>query len=442
MKTRGKKAEATEASREKKKVKAVGKATKIKEIKKIVNSIPKIDEPKKRIAQKSTKITKQIVKVASKSTTRKQNSENSTPLAISKSPSCVVVYTTGDYEYFRTEAMARKQRSGLPGSLVKEYRLFPSKQEATQFMDATFEDKKPASRKSEPKIVTPTKVGDPNANLPIKALNKIGLSRLESIKFPSNASYATSKFVGESNAVSSSYLASLKLSANSGLVEIRIHIFKYLFEPKPEYQIVTFELFDLKQGKTYWSHHGAKWEQIFQNAKVNGFGDMYDDVCYQFHSFILRNVTTSTSGLQNQPLVYEGIRSDGSRYQIEEQGLYLLLPFAYTVQQVKDEIAKFGFNALKSVAMEAYDIIHISQNSSLRQHLKPPSGNYWSMLQTAFAAEFTIIEETTLDNMFRDDDVFNFMGTLFKQFSHPRDYGNANLINFAYGRITAHDGLN
>ena len=257
MKTRGKKAEATEASREKKKVKAVGKATKIKESKKIVNSIPKIDEPKKRIARKSTKITKQIVKVASKSTTTKQNSENSTPLAISKSPSCVVVYTTGDYEYFRTEAMARKQRSGLPGSLVKEYRLFPSKQEATQFMDATFEDKKPASRKSEPKIVTPTKVGDPNANLPIKALNKIGLSRLESINFPMKGSVVASKYndLGPTTTVSSSHMVNLRKAANSCQVEIHFHIFKYVCQPQPNDQVVTFALYDMNHSKYYLTHH-------------------------------------------------------------------------------------------------------------------------------------------------------------------------------------------
>jgi hypothetical protein len=47
----------------------------------------------------------------------------------------------------------------MPGSLVTEYHLFPSKQETTQFMDGTNEDKKPASRKQESKIVTPTKAG-------------------------------------------------------------------------------------------------------------------------------------------------------------------------------------------------------------------------------------------------------------------------------------------
>jgi hypothetical protein len=156
----------------------------------------------------------------------------------------------------------------------------------------------------------------------------------------------------------------------------------------------------------------------------------------------MRNVTTSTSGLQNQPLVYQGVRSDGLRYQIEENGLYLLLPVEYTAQEVKDEIDLFGANAGKSIAMEDYDICHISQNVTLRQHLKPGSGNYWSMLQIAFDAKFNIIEESTLDNMFLDDDIFKFMGTLFNEFGHPRDYGNANLISVAYGRITAHDGKN
>jgi hypothetical protein len=126
---------------------------------------------------------------------------------------------TGDYEYFCTEAMARKQRGSLPASLVTEYCLFPLKQEATQFMDGTYEDKKLASRKPESKIVTPTKAADPNANLPIisiKALNKVGLSRLESIKFPKDASYAASKYIaGEPSAISSSYLVSLKMSASS-----------------------------------------------------------------------------------------------------------------------------------------------------------------------------------------------------------------------------------
>jgi hypothetical protein len=68
-------------------------------------------------------------------------------------------------------------------------------------------------------------------------------------------------------------------------------------------------------------------------------------------------------------------------------------PLMYTTQQVKDEINLFGANACKSIAMEAYDICHISQNITLRQHLKPGSGNYWSMLQIAFDSEFNIIED-------------------------------------------------
>jgi hypothetical protein len=56
----------------------------------------------------------------------------------------------------------------------------------------------------------------------------------------------------------------------------------------------------------------------------------------------MRNVTTSTSGLQNEPLIYKGSRSDGSKYQIEEYGLYLLLPFEYNTEQVKDAIKLFG----------------------------------------------------------------------------------------------------
>jgi hypothetical protein len=206
------------------------------------------------------------------------------------------------------------------------------------------------------------------------------------------------------------------------LVEIRIHILRYAFGPKPNFQLVTFELFDLKQNKTYWSHHGAKWEQTL----ANGFGDIYDDVCYQFHSFVMRNVTTQVLQAYRIKhwLVYKGVRSDGSRYQIEENGLYLLLPFEYTTQQVKDDINLFGANARKSIAMEAYDICHISQNVTLRQHLKPGSGNYWSMLQIEFDSDFNIIEETTLDNMFLDDDIFKFIRTLVNEFGHPRDNEN------------------
>jgi hypothetical protein len=69
-------------------------------------------------------------------------------------------------------------------------------------------------------IVTPTKaadcLGDPNANLPIKVLNKIGLSRLESINFPTNAFEVAST---AATTVSSSYLANLNKVATLGQVE-------------------------------------------------------------------------------------------------------------------------------------------------------------------------------------------------------------------------------
>jgi hypothetical protein len=423
---------------EKKKVKVTGKVAKIPK-----KSNSKVEQPKKRNARKCTKKIKQNDKGGSKTPRIIKKSEKSTDSAILKSPSCVVVYRGGEYEYFPTEAMARKKRESLPASLVMEYRLFPSEQDAQEFIKGSSGDQKPASSKPESTIVTPTKAPDPNANVAIKALNKVGFGRLDSIKFPPDAAYAASKqILGEPSADSANYLASLKKSANLGLVEIRIHIFKFTFGPIPKFQVITFELFDIKQQKTYWCHHGAKWELTFQNAKGKGFDGMYDDVCYKFHSFVMRDVTTSTSGLQNEPLIYEGSRSDGSKYQIEEYGLYLFLPFEYTTEQVKDAIKLFGVNACKSVAMEAYDICHVSQNVTLRQHLKPGSGNYWSMLRIAFESEFHIVEETTLDNMFRDEDIFKFMGALFNEYGHPRDYGNANLINFAYGRITAHDGKN
>jgi hypothetical protein len=407
--------------------KAAGKVARIQKI---------IEEPMKRNARKCT-TPNHIIKAASKST----------KMTVFKASCCVVVYTTGDYEYFRTEEMARKQRGCLPGSVVTEYRLFASKQEATEFMDATDGGKRPGATKQESTIVTPTKVadhlGDSNANLPIKALNKIGLSRLEAIDFSTFGSGVASKYIDRGpTTVSSSYLANLKKVANSGQVEIQIHIFKYGLQPQPNYQVVTFELYDLKQSKKYWTHHGEKWEQAFQNAKQNNFGDMYDDVCYQFKSFVLRNVTTRSSGMQNEPLVFDGVRQDGSHYQIEEHGLYLLLPFDYTPEQVKEQINLFGVNASKLIAMQAYDALHNSPNTALRQNVKPVSGGYWSMLQIAFDSELKIIVEDTLDNMFLDQEIYTLMGALFNIFDHPKDYGNSDLINFAYGRVTAFDGKN
>ncbi len=398
----------------------------------------RIEKPKKRNPRKCREIANEIIKVASKSTT----------LTILKPSSCVVVYTTGDYEYFDTEAMARKQRGGLPGSVVREYRLFPSKKEANEFMGGSDGDKKVASTKPESRIVTPTKaaacLGDPKANLPIKALNTIGLSRLESINFPMKGSVVASKYNdrGATTTVSSSYLANLKKVANSGQVEIHIHIFKYGFQPQPNYQVVTFELYDMKQCKKYWTHHGEKWEQAFQNAKGSNVGDIYDDVCYQFKSFVQRNVTSSSSGMHNEPLVFDGTRSDGSHYQIEENGLYLLLPHDLTQDQVKEKISLFGVNASKLIAMQAYDALHNSQSPSLRQNVKPVSGGYWKMMQIAFDSEMKIFVEDTLDNMFLDDEISTLMGALFNIFDHPKDYGNSDLINFAYGRISANDGKN
>jgi hypothetical protein len=366
---------------------------------------------------------------------------------VAKTPCCVVVYATGDTEFFRTELMARKQRGALPGSVVVEYKVFATKEEATSFTDSP-------DKKKEAVIVTPSKVtvgyGDPKTNLPIKALNKIPVSRLDSIKFPREASLPNADGTSEGrylssvqNSGDSNYLASMKKNAGLGFVEIQIHIFKYPFEPEPKYQIVTFELYDLKQQKTYWTHHGEKWEQTFQNAKTNGFDDMYDNVCYQFHTFVMRDVSSNASGLQNEPWLHNGPpRKDGTKYSFEKKGLYALFPFEYSEQQIKDEIALFGINAQKPVAMQAYEICHFSQNFALKESLKPGSGTYWTMMESAFACDFRIIQENTLDSMFLDEEVFKFMEILFNEHRHPKDYGDSNLINFAYGRITVADERN
>ena len=92
--------------------------------------------------------------------------------------------------------------------------------------------------------------------------------------------------------------------------------------------------------------------------------------------------------------------------------------------------------------MQAYDALHNSQSPSLRQNVKPVSRVYWKMMQIAFDSEMKIFVEDTLDNMFLDDEISTLMGALFNIFDHSKDYGNSDLINFAYGRISANDGKN
>jgi hypothetical protein len=63
------------------------------------------------------------------------------------------------------------------------------------------------------------------------------------------------------------------------------------------------------------------------------------------------------------------------------------------------------------------------------------------MLESASNSDFKIIEDKAVDNMFLDVHVFKFMGLLFNEHGHPRDYTNSKLVKFAYGRITAQDGF-
>ena len=93
--------------------------------------------------------------------------------------------------------------------------MFATKEEATSFMEGSNEDKKPEAR-----IVTPSKktagYGDRNANLAIKALNKIPVSRLDSIKFPREASLSNTGGTSAGQYRSSgdlNYLASMKKNA-------------------------------------------------------------------------------------------------------------------------------------------------------------------------------------------------------------------------------------
>jgi hypothetical protein len=109
------------------------------------------------------------------------------------------------------------------------------------------------------------------------------------------------------------------------------------------------------------------------------------------------------------------------------------LPFDYTQDQVIEKISLFGVNASKLIAMQAYDALHNSPRMASRQNIKPISGGYWSMLQIAFDSELKILVEDAHDNMFLDQ--FNIS-------HHPKDYGNSDLVNFAYGRIAANDAKN
>jgi hypothetical protein len=396
---------------------------------------------------------------------------------IAATPTCVVVYSTGDLEYFKTEAIARKKRSGLPGSMVIEYRNFSTKDEATEFMGGSCRDKKSAA------VVTPSKqhigtsgfgnvdetftpshvspgpatlaakaparYGNPNANLPLKALNSIVSTNLERIRCPregnivAHGGTAASYLATLKNSGDDDYLAQMKQAATTNVVEIQVHVFKFKFEPQPKYQVVTFELYDLQKKKTYWTHHADKWEQTFQQAKSNGFSALYDDICYQFRSFLMRDVSTPKSGLQNQPWQHEGPpRADGSKYKLDLMGLYALFPFNYSTEEIKTEVRLLGSNALKPVAKEAYEICHNTNNKYLRESLNSDgTGTYWKMLESAFQNQVKVIEEDSLDCMFLDEEIYKFMGLLFNEHGHPKDYANSNLINFAYGRITANDLL-
>jgi hypothetical protein len=359
--------------------------------------------PKKKDVSKGKKLESKTKKTASKQ--QKQTKKVPATKQSKKVPAtkeykpdhCVVVFSTGECELFKSEDEARIQRQSLPAGMVKAFKLFPTIGCAKKFIKDSVSNAKDKGDTEEPIVssiedggcdskhaaVTPEKKKNHTAFL--QSISSGGQNKtsrfgpvLAGIKGPQKAV----------NTVRSAFLNSISQSAHCVNTVLRVFVIKFDVENQvlpagykiPTKQVIVLDVFDQTKDATFWTHKPKTWVNMFKTAQATD-KSLFDGECYLLHNFQFRDLNSKHKA---ESKFYKYQTNKGGTMNIPVEACFALVPITWTNSNILDFAVKIGSNMMKSHAKEAYELYYPTASSNFKASIDSVTGEYWKTMEAVF----------------------------------------------------------
>ena len=408
---------------------------------------------KKPIKQKISKLSKkkavQKKQTATKPTEKKPSTRNK-KTQLSKKQSlqhcCVVVFENDITEYFISEEQARITYQRLPPGVVKEYKMFETVGKATSFIQQKKKSHNTTISINKSVQVTKKHIGSTGvASIPITPdvmTRKMQTLKAMSLKSGPYKPVTTSKTVSMKSGSSenSSYIKNLQRKAHCMNNTLRVFVCKFDTEDEqipdgyefPQEQVIVIDMHDEPKDATYWTHKPRTWINMFQQAKTTN-PDMFDEECYLLQSFQFRDVT---SGMKNTGKFFNYTTSRSNQMSIPVDGLFAMVPFAWTSVEILDFVTKIGRNMVSGIAREGYHAMFPNAASNFKANIEFKDGLYWKTLEAIFEKQcISILKSEALAEVFGDDAIYVIMEQMFEETRPLDEWTDGLRMMYAYKNL-------
>ena len=418
-------------------IKDKGKTIKKKKIQKKVIHLPEKKPTRKKMTtvseKKQTKKKQTVTKPSEKKPTRKKQTQPSKKK--SSIHCCVAIFDNGATDYFISEEEARITHQRLPPGIVKEYKIFDTVGEATSFIEkqtkgnhttllannSVYAAKKNTRSAGKKTVVTSVPVTPDDMARKMQTLKAMSL-KSGPYKPVAKSTLSSMK---SGNCDNLSYIKRLARQAYCLNNKLRVFVCKFDTEDEqipdgyefPEEQVIVIDMHEESKDATYWTHKPRTWENMFKQAKATN-PDMFDDECYLLKSFQFRDVT---SGMKNNGKTFHYTTSRSNEMNIPVDGLFAMVPFAWTSVEILDFVIKIGKNMSKDIAKEGYQAMFPNVAPNFNKNIGSTDGLYWRTLEAVFEKDYiSIIKTDALAEIFGDDAIYVIMEQLFDE-TRPLD---------------------
>jgi hypothetical protein len=418
--------------------------------------------PKKKIATKGKKVItrarqkKETQKVSPKEQKKPDNKTKKTSAKeekeTKKKPSnkankyCVVVYSTGECEVFDSEEQARIERQSLPVGMVKSYEVFETLRSAMQFKNLPIKNKKPECEPSDRSnsdgdadkaMVTAV---TPDQKMPVASFLKLLGS--SSARIPEDR-----KMQAGLGKPSQPFLSAIAHKVFTVSTVLRVFVIKFKVNQipplpagykMPKKQVIVFDLFDQKKNTTYWTHKAKTWVNLFKTAQDTQ-KSLFDNECYLLKSFQFRDLSARQA---SEPKFFQYTNARGGKVKIAVEGWFVMVPFSWTISNIRDFAVKIGKNMMKPDAKQAYGLYFRSSSETFQKCIDSTAGEYWKTIEGVFQKEnISIIQKEALAEIFTNDMVMEIMADLFDDDRRPEDWDDVHRMMYAFSNLLDSGGL-
>ena len=213
--------------------------------------------------------------------------------------------------------------------------------------------------------------------------------------------------------------------------QLQIYFFNFqatdINTPPPTCNVIAFDIINLKDQFTLWTHKVSVWKNIFQTDRVQPKeqeGQYIDPFFYNFDTAGVRVSPTNNDIM---------IKTTNTAKKIQRWVMYMYVPLDWSEETVKTEISKLAAMAQDPVIQTQYHLLlQQSFHASIAQDCLPGSGRYWSMLNSAILYNCQFVYYNYLNDMFRNEEINKIIPQMFNFQNIPINMWRADYRRFAY----------